>query len=114
MRKKSTYLYLLTAIIIIIAIGFIMNISQIKSVTNTTLTMMTSPWVCAAAAICAFIFIGNKNYWLINGGCAFIASLAIQFLVIGSGAGLYTILVRALAFLIVVYLLNLIKILFTK
>lgn len=43
-----------------------------------------------------------------------IASLIIQYFVIGHGAGIYTILYRAAAFLIVVYFLNLLKIILAK
>lgn len=66
------------------------------------------------AAVCAFIFMGNGRYWLINLACALIASLIIQYFVIGHGAGIYTILYRAAAFLIVVYFLNLLKIILAK
>ena len=62
----------------------------------------------------AFIFMGNGRYWLINLACALIASLIIQYFVIGHGAGIYTILYRAAAFLIVVYFLNLLKIILAK
>ena len=61
-----------------------------------------------------FIFMGNGRYWLINLACALIASLIIQYFVIGHGAGIYTILYRAAAFLIVVYFLNLLKIILAK
>lgn len=57
---------------------------------------------------------GNGRYWLINLACALIASLIIQYFVIGHGAGIYTILYRAAAFLIVVYFLNLLKIILAK
>lgn len=114
MRKKSTYLYFLAIIIAIIAVGFVMNVGEIKAVTHSVFAMAINPWVCATAAISAFIFTGNKNYWLFNTGCALITSIIIQFLIIGSGAGLYIIAVRALAFLTIVYLLNLIKIIFAK
>lgn len=55
-----------------------------------------------------------QNYWLIIAGCGIAAALIIQFAVIGHGAGLYTIAVRALAFVTVVYLLNLVKVIFAK
>lgn len=75
---------------------------------------VANPLVFGPAAVCAFIFMGNGRYWLINLACALIASLIIQYFVIGHGAGIYTILYRAAAFLIVVYFLNLLKIILAK
>lgn len=114
MRKKSTYLYFLAAIIILIAAAFALNISVIKTLTHSVLTMAASPWVCAVAAISAFIFTGNKHYWLINAATAVIAAIAIQFFIIDGNLVFMTILARALAFLTIVYLLNLLKILIVK
>lgn len=114
MRKKSTYLYVLAAVAIIIAAGFIMNIALIKSAALSVFNMLPNPWVFGPAAVCAFIFMGSGRYWLINIGCALITALAVQYLVIGGGAGVYTIAYRTLAFLSVVYVLNLGKLLITK
>ena len=109
MSKKQTYLYILAAGIILILAGFFMHISLI-----TIGKMVANPLVFGPAAVCAFIFMGNGRYWLINLACALIASLIIQYFVIGHGAGIYTILYRAAAFLIVVYFLNLLKIILAK
>lgn len=114
MRKKSSYLYFLATIIILIAAAFALNISVIKTLTHSVLTMATSPWVCAVAAISAFIFTGNKHYWLINTAAAVIAAIAIQFFIIGGSLVLMIILARVLAFLAIVYILNLLKILIVK
>lgn len=114
MRKKSTYLYFMAAIVILIAAAFALNISIIKSTVHSIFTMTMSPWVCATAAISAFIFTGNKHYWLISAATAVIAAIAIQFFIIGGSLVFMTILARALAFLAIVYILNLIKILIVK
>ena len=114
MSKKQTYLYILAAGIILILAGFFMHISLITSAYHTIGKMVTNPLVFGPAAVCAFIFMGNGRYWLINLACALIASLIIQYFVIGHGAGIYTILYRAAAFLIVVYFLNLLKIILAK
>ena len=111
MSKKQTYLYILAAGIILILAGFFMHISLITSAYHTIGKMVTNPLVFGPAAVCAFIFMGNGRYWLINLACALIASLIIQYFVI---AGIYTILYRAAAFLIVVYFLNLLKIILAK
>lgn len=95
-------------------VRFFMHISLITSAYHTIGKMVANPLVFGPAAVCAFIFMGNGRYWLINLACALIASLIIQYFVIGHGAGIYTILYRAAAFLIVVYFLNLLKTILAK
>lgn len=114
MRKKSTYLYFLAVIAIIVAVGYIMNISVIKSITNSVISALSNPWIYAGGAVSAFIFTGNKYYWLINIVAGLVVALAIQFFVVGGSIVLFTIFIRTLAFLCIVYLLNLIRILVTK
>lgn len=114
MSKKQTYLYILAAGIILILTGYFMHISIITSAMRTTTNMMANPLVFGPAAVCAFIFMGNSRYWLINLACAVIASLVIQYFVIGHGAGLYTISFRALAFIGIVYFHNLLKVILNK
>ena len=112
--SKQSYLYILALGIIVIAAGFLMPVPAITAAYHTTSKMVVNPLVFGPAAICAFIFMGNSRYWLINAACALIASLAFQYLVVGHGAGLATILYRALAFLVVVYFLNLLKVIVAK
>lgn len=114
MRKKSAYLYFLAVAAILIAAAFVLNISFIKSAVHSVLHMVSSPWVCAAAAVSAFIFTGNKHYWLVNIAVALIVAVLIQFFIIGGSFVPYTILMRALAFLCIVYVLNLVRVLFTR
>ena len=112
--KKQHYLYVLAAIIITIAVGYMMHIHFIKSISHQTAHMMFSAYVCIPAAVCAFIFLNNKHYWLLNIAAALITALVIQYGIIGGGAGVITILSRALAFLAIVYLLNLVTVILNK
>lgn len=113
MKKKSA-LYILAGIICLIFAAFIFNIPVLKNLANNLFRMLENPYILISAVVCAFIFIGAKKYWLIIAGCAIIASIVIQFVVIGGYGSLYLIAVRALAFITVVYLLNLVKAIFTK
>jgi len=114
MSKKQTYFYILAAGLITIAAGFLLPVPAITKTYHNIAKMIVNPLVFGPAAVCAFIFMGNARYWLINLACAVIASLAVQYFVIGNGAGIYTILYRAAAFLIVVYFLNLLKVILNK
>lgn len=113
MSKKQTYLYILAAGIILILAGFFMHISLITSAYHTIGKMVANPLVFGPAAVCAFIFMGNGRYWLINPCLRTDCIFNYPYFVL-AGAGIYTILYRAAAFLIVVYFLNLLKIILAK
>lgn len=61
----------------------------------------------------AFIFLNNKNYWLINIACAVI--IAVAFVLIHKGGlGAFGILSKAVAFIYIVYILNYIRLIIGK
>ncbi len=112
--KKNTALYILAVIICLFLAAFVFHVPALRHLFHNLYGMLQSPYILVSAAVCAFLFINTKTYWLIIAGCGIAAALIIQFAVIGHGAGLYTIAVRALAFVTVVYLLNLVKVIFAK
>lgn len=114
MSKRQTYLFILAMGLILILIGQFMHISYINSVVKNTIRWVESPYIFAPAAVCAFVFMNNGKYWMINIGAALIMSLIIQFVIVKSGGSLYIFLIRSFAFIVVVYLLNLIKVILDK
>lgn len=114
MSKTKLYLLILAIAIITIAAGYILNIQIIKTVCASALVYAQKPALSVTAAVCAFLFVGNKNYWLIIAGCAIVTSLVIQYVVIGHGAAMFTVAVRACTFLAIVYLMNLVKLIFNE
>lgn len=114
MSKTKIFLIILAAAIITIIIGYTANIQIIKSTCQAALAFAKRPALSVSAAVCAFLFLGSKHYWLIIAACAVAASLIIQYILIGSGAGLFIIVVRACTFLAIVYLMNLVKLIFNE
>jgi len=114
MSKRQTYLFLLAMGLILLLIGRFMHVSYINHVASDTFAWIQNPMIFGPAAICAFVFINNKKYWMINTAAALIVSLIIQYVVVKTGGSLYVILIRSFAFLVVVYLLNLIKVILDK
>ena len=114
MSKTKSYFTILIAAILIIAAGYIMNIGTIKHFTGLCLSFAGNNVLAVSAAVCAFIFLGNKNYWFVIAGCAIAAALIIQFVIVGHGAGLVTILARIVTFMAIVFLMNLIKLIINK
>ncbi len=114
MSKTKTYMTILVAAIAIIVIGFIMNINMIKSFVMMCFEFAGNNIQSVAAAICAFIFLGNKNYWLIMLGCAIITALAVQVVVMGQSAGILILTARVVTFMAIVFLMNFAKLLINK
>ena len=114
MRKKSTYLVFLALIAIVVAFAYILNIVVLKNMIAGIIRYIQSSWILALAAVSAFIFANNRYYWMVNIACAVVVSIVLQLVVFGGSLGLWVIIYQSLAFLSVVYLLNLIKVLITK
>lgn len=114
MSKTKTYFGILIAVVSIIAVGYILNIGQITSFTNLCLKYAGNNVIAVSAAVCAFIFLGCKNYWFVLAGSAVVAALLLQFVVNGHGAGLTASLAQITAFLGIAFLMNLIKLVVNK
>lgn len=114
MSKRQTYLFLLAMGLLLVFIGQFMHIGYINRISMGTWRWVQNPYVFVPAAVCAFVFLNNARYWMINTGIALIVSLIIQYVLLNSTGTLFVILVRAFAFLVVVYLLNLIKVILDK
>ena len=114
MSKTKTYLYILAVAVLVIAAGYVMNISQIKSFFNLCLQFSQQNILSVTAAVCAFIFLGNKNYWLLIAGCAIATALVIQFVIIGHNAAYLVWAARIVTFLSIVFLMNFVKLLVNK
>ncbi len=109
MKKLKVYLLILAIALITVAAGYILNIGFIKSVCQSVLNNAGKSTLTVSAAVCTFLFYGSKNYWLILTGCAIAAALIIQYFIIGAGISVYVIAVKTLTFLIIAYLMNLVK-----
>ena len=111
MSKIKIYLLILAVAIIAVALGYMMHI---QSLCAASLTYMKNPVLPVTAAVCAFLFYGVKNYWLIIIGCAIVTAVVMQFVIVGHGTTIFLFTSRALAFLVVVYLMNLVKLIFNE
>lgn len=114
MSKTKTYFAILIAAVAIVAVGYIMNIGQIKSFVSLCLGYAGNNILATSAAVCAFIFLGNKNYWFVLLGCAVVVALFLQFVVNGHGAGITATLAQVTTFLSIAFLMNLVKLVVNK
>lgn len=114
MRKKSTYLVLLAIIAIIVAFAYILNIVMIKNIISGVVADIQSPWILALSAAAAFILTENKYYWFMNIACGVLAAVILQIFIYGGMVTFWVVLYKTFAFLAVVYILNLAKVLITR
>ncbi|MBO5443040.1 MAG: hypothetical protein J6A33_04570 [Alphaproteobacteria bacterium] len=114
MSRKQTYLTILAISICVILAGIFMHIQEINTIMQATLAAMKDPKISITAAVCAFIFMGSGKYWFYIIGTALITALVIQYYFLRGGLDPVIIAYRTFAFVVVVYLLNLVKLLFNK
>lgn len=114
MTKTRTYFTILIIAVAIIAAGYIVNIHAIKHFTDLCLGHAGNNILAVSAAVCAFIFLGNKNYWLINLGCSAAIALLLQFIIKGNGFSILIFATQIVTFLSIIFLMNLIKLVVNK
>ena len=114
MSKTKTYIYILALAMVVIAVGYILNISPIKSFTALCLQFAQHNISSIAAAICAFIFLGNKNYWFIMAGCAVITALVVQLVIVGHNAEILTWAARIVTFMAIVFVMNFVRLVINR
>lgn len=114
MSKIKTYLYITAIAAVIIAAAFIIPIAPVKSFCLACFGFAQQNILIGAAAVCAFVFLGNKNYWFIIAGCAIITALIIQFAIVGHNTDVITWAARITAFMGIVFLMNFVRVLVNR
>ncbi len=112
MSKKNLYLLILAAVAVVVAAGYVLKIGEIKSLASNIGHTMVSLYILVPALVCG-LFLGKKNYWATMLGCGLICAVVVQYLV-SKNFGINPIAIKTIAFLGVVYLLNLVRILIGK
>ncbi|MDD4556744.1 MAG: hypothetical protein PHE89_05425 [Alphaproteobacteria bacterium] len=113
MKKRRNYLTILSVVGLIFLCGIVFNVRGIRDFYVAMFAHMSNIWVLAPAALVAFIFIDNKNYWMIVLGLAVVDSLAVQIYV-GNGFPIMLLISRVCAFVGIVFLMNMTKVFMSK
>ena len=106
MPRIRAYIYIMAFAIVVIALGFLMNISQIKSFSLLCWNFAQQNALSVTAAVCAFLCLGRANYWFVILGCAIVTALVIQFVIIGHNAAVLTWAARIVTFMAIVFVMN--------
>ena len=108
MSKKTCFLIFIAALVIILA-SYALNFSPVTREVSAVFTQMQNVYIAASAVIIAFLMSKSKHYWLIMLGIALIAAGIIQVVVQGGVLMSVATLYKAVAFLVYVYLVALIR-----
>jgi len=106
MPRMKAYIYIMAFAIVVVALGFLMNISQIKSFSLLCWELAQQNSLSVTAAVCAFLCLGRSNYWTVIAGCAVITALVIQFAIIGHNAAVLTWAARIVTFMAIVFVMD--------
>lgn len=109
MTRKKTYFAILLAAMSIILVVMLMRIKPYDGYIVSIKDMLLDCKVFISALVLAFAFSKQKYYWLIMLACAFIVAFGIQFLFLKAKFALLSIVLRAVAFLIIVYAVDYIR-----
>ena len=116
MSRKKIYSMILFAAFILVVVGLLFNVKPI-AITLGVMGAMMEEWpIWVASVLCAFIFSQYKYYWPIMVICGFCASIIYQiyFFTPLVHAGFYTISVRALLFLCIVFVIDCLRLVFKR
>lgn len=113
MSRKQVYLTIFGVIVGIVLAGIYMQIQAINTLVDNTFVLMQDPKISVTAIVCSFIFMGNRNYWVLIPILGIATAYAIEYYTL-KDVTLITIAYRAFTFVFVVYLLNLIKFVFNR
>ncbi|MBP3346686.1 MAG: hypothetical protein J6L86_06645 [Alphaproteobacteria bacterium] len=117
MSKSRYYFWILAAALIVLGIGFTMRIPEITNPAYATAAHATNPWILVVAAISAFLLGNFRHYWIAVIVTGLITAVCIHLFVLNGSFGTldtYTTLYRTLAFTCIVYLLNLVRLIFSR
>lgn len=106
MSLKKIYFAILVAAVAIIIISMFTGTKFIPVSLGILQEMIVDWKIFVPAIVCAFAFSKVRYYWLTMLVCSIVTSMIIQVFFFSIRAGLYIIGLRALCFLIVVYIVD--------
>lgn len=116
MSRKKLYLIIAAVCVVVGILGILLNIKPI-AVTLGVMNGMADEWqIWATAILCAFVFSRVKHYWITMVGCSLIASLLYQAYLFNPliSVDFYTVCVRALLFIAIVFGIDYLRLIFKR
>lgn len=108
MSKKTCFMIFAVALVIILA-SYALNFAPVIREVNAVFAQMQNVYIAVSAIIISFLMSKSKHYWLMMLGVAIVAAAIIQTVVQGGALITIAVLYKAIAFLVYVYLVALIR-----
>lgn len=108
MSKKTCFMIFIAAVVIIIA-SFVAGFAPVTSEVSKVFAQMCGLYLTLAAVITSLLLSKQKHYWLIMLGIAVVASVLIQWLIVGGSIMTIALLYKIIAFIVYVYLVQLMR-----
>ena len=108
MSKKTCFMIFIAALVIILA-SYALNYSPVIREVNAVFAQMQNVYIAASAIIISFLMSKSRHYWLMMLGIAIVAAAVVQTVVQGGALMTIGLLYKAVAFLVYVYLVALIR-----
>lgn len=108
MSKKTCFMIFAAALVIIL-VSYALNYSPVMREVNAVFAQMQNIYIAASAVIISFLMSKSKHYWLMMLGIAIAAAAIIQTVVQGGALVTIAVLYKAIAFLVYVYLVVLLR-----
>ena len=97
------------AALVIILASYALNYSPVIREVNAVFAQMQNVYIAASAIIISFLMSKSRHYWLMMLGIAIVAAAVVQTVVQGGALMTIGLLYKAVAFLVYVYLVALIR-----
>lgn len=116
MTKKNLYFVILISALVVIAAAFLLNIKAITGIVISLKGHINEWPIWASAVVCAFIFSRYKYYWPAITAAAFCTALVYHIYIHSSLAklGLYTLCIRSLLFIAIVFAIDYLRLIFKR
>lgn len=108
MSRKTCFMIFIAATVIIMA-SFVAGFAPVTSEVSKVFAQMCGLYLTLAAVITSLLLSKQKHYWLIMLGIAVVASVLIQWLIVGGSIMTIALLYKIIAFIVYVYLVQLMR-----
>lgn len=108
MSRRTCFMIFVAALVVIMA-SYIFNFSPVTVHVGKTFSAMQGIYLALSAIIISLLLVKQKYYWLLILGCAVLAAILIQWLVVGGAVMSIALLYKIAAFVVYAYLIMLIR-----
>ena len=108
MSKQTCFMIFIAALVVIMA-SFIFGFGVVTAPVSETFGAMKGLYLTISALVVSLLIFKQKYYWLLILGCAVVAAVLIQLLIVGGSVMSIAVLYKIAAFAVYAYLVQLVR-----